>query len=58
VLFIGNVNVDNAFSVPGATGCGIGLGLVNALVNAKLGLPSAAGNNTMIMQNNVGLGAG
>jgi hypothetical protein len=58
VLFIGNVNVDNAFSVPGATGCGIGLGLVNTLVNAKLGLPSAAGNNTMIMQNNVGLGAG
>jgi hypothetical protein len=56
VLFIGNINVDNAFSVPGATGCGLGLGLVNALVNAKLGLPSAAGNNTISITNNVGLG--
>lgn len=56
VLFLNNLNVDNAFSVPGATGCGLGLGLVNALVNAKLGLPSAAGNNTMRIENNVGLG--
>jgi hypothetical protein len=56
VLFLGNVNVDNAFAVPGATGCGLGLGLVNALINAKLGLPSAAGNNTVSITNDVGLG--
>jgi hypothetical protein len=49
------VSVDNAFAVPGATGCGLGLGLISALVNLKLGLPSSAGNNTMIVENNVGL---
>jgi hypothetical protein len=49
------VSVDNAFSVPGASGCGLGLGLISALVNAKLKLPSAGGNNTMIAENNVAL---
>jgi hypothetical protein len=43
--------VDNSFSVPVAHGCG---GLVLSLVldpaiDAKLGLPSAAGNNTAIL---------
>jgi hypothetical protein len=50
-----NVNVDNAFAVPGATECGLGLGLINSLVNAKLRLPSAAGNNSIELINNVGL---
>ncbi len=57
IVFVGNRNVDNAFSVPGASGCGIGLGLINALVNAKLRLPSAPGNNTIIVNNNLALGA-
>ncbi|MBB4661634.1 hypothetical protein BDZ31_001207 [Conexibacter arvalis] len=50
-----NVNVDNSFAVPGASVCGIGLGLVNTLINAKLQIPSAAGNNTLIIVNDVAL---
>ena len=44
--------VDNAFAVPGATGCGL-LGIASPLVNLRLGLPSAAGNNTSILTNNI-----
>lgn len=41
--------VDNAFAAPVASGCDlIGFGLINALVNARVGLPSAAGKNTAI----------
>lgn len=55
-IFQGNVNVDNSFAVPGANSCGfLGLGLIDALVNAKLKLPSAAGNNTMSITNSVAL---
>ncbi len=50
------VNVDNSFAVPGASGCGLGLGLISAIVNAKLRLPSAGGNNTMIVENNIAIG--
>ena len=47
-----NTLVDNAFSAPGASGCDlIGFGLLNGLVNARVGLPSAAGRNTAIMAN-------
>lgn len=56
ILVRGSVNVDNAFSVPGASGCGIGLGLINAIVNAKLKLPSTGGNNTISITNDVALG--
>ena len=52
----GNVNVDNAFAVPGASRCGLGLGLINTLVNAKLRLPSAAGNNSIEVTNNIAIG--
>jgi len=51
---LGARNVDNAFSIPGATGCGL-FGILDGAVNLKLKLPSAAGNNTMIVENNVGL---
>jgi hypothetical protein len=51
----GNVNVDNTFGIPGASRCGLGLGLINGVINLKLGLPSAAGNNEMIVVNDVGL---
>lgn len=54
-VFTNNLNVDNAFSVPGASGCLLGLGLVNTVVNLKLGLPSAAGRNTAIVHNDVSL---
>jgi hypothetical protein len=56
ILVRGDVNVDNSFSVPGASGCGIGLGLINSIVNLKLKLPSAAGNNTISITNDVAIG--
>lgn len=40
---------DSAFAVPGATGCGLNVGLINAAVNAKTGLPSASGNNSLTL---------
>lgn len=55
VTFTGNLNVDNSFAVPASSSCGFGLGLINALVDAKLKLPSAAGNNATEVVNNVGL---
>jgi hypothetical protein len=53
--FTGNTNVENSFAIPGATECGLGLGLINSLVNLKLRLPSAAGNNSMVLNNDVAL---
>jgi hypothetical protein len=47
-----NVVVDNSFSIPGASGCGL-LGILNPVIDLKLGLPSAGGNNAMIVHNNV-----
>ncbi|MEU9349707.1 hypothetical protein AB0D65_01470 [Streptomyces griseoloalbus] len=41
---------DSTFAVPGATGCGLNVGLINAAVNAKTGLPSAAGNNSLTLK--------
>jgi hypothetical protein len=45
--------VDNAFSAPESSGCG-GLFsfLIGPIINAKLGLPSAAGHNTAIQTGN------
>lgn len=57
IAFIGNTNVDNSFSIPGASHCGLNLGLINLAINAKLRLPSAGGNNTMIVNNDVAVGA-
>jgi hypothetical protein len=39
---------DNTFSVPGATGCGP-LGLADLAVDLKDGLPSPAGENSLIL---------
>ena len=46
-----NSLVNNSFAAPGATGCGGFLVelLLNPIINAKLGLPAAAGNNTAIL---------
>jgi hypothetical protein len=42
--------LDNAFSVPVATGCGgFYTSVVDPSVDAKLGLPSAAGHNTAVL---------
>jgi hypothetical protein len=56
ITFTDSVNVDNSFAVPSASNCGLGLGLVNGLINLKLALPSAAGNNTLMIRNDVALG--
>ncbi|MDW5593509.1 hypothetical protein VSS74_04120 [Conexibacter stalactiti] len=59
LTFTGARNVDNSFAVSGANSCGffpIGI-LIDGLVNAKLRLPSAAGNNTMIVVNDVAIGS-
>ncbi|MEU1229766.1 hypothetical protein [Streptomyces sp. NPDC005828] len=48
---LGSTQVDKTFAVPGASGCGLGLGLVNGAVNLKTGLPSAAGRNSITLDN-------
>jgi hypothetical protein len=51
-----NELVNNSFSAPGAEGCGsqilfgIFTGLIDEAVNAEVGTPSAAGNNTAIFK--------
>ncbi|GAA2273940.1 hypothetical protein GCM10010145_52690 [Streptomyces ruber] len=45
----GATQSDSTFAVPGATGCGLNVGLINAAVNLKTGLPSAAGNNSLTL---------
>jgi len=49
--------VDNAWSAPGATGCGGFLVelLLDPIVNASAGLPAAAGHNTAILNNTLSL---
>ena len=41
--------VDNAFAVPAATGCGHPAGRLDAAIDAGQGLPSPAGNDTLIL---------
>jgi len=42
--------VDNSFAAPGASGCGGGLsGVLDEVLDLKVGLPSAPGNNTAIL---------
>jgi hypothetical protein len=53
ILEISGVSlVSNSFSAPGATGCGL-WGLLDGLIDAKLGLPSAAGHNAAILNGKV-----
>ncbi|MFF2507033.1 hypothetical protein ACFVTY_27205 [Streptomyces sp. NPDC058067] len=44
----GSTQGDSSFAVPGASGCGL-LGLIDLAVNAKTGLPSAAGHNSVTL---------
>ena len=45
-----NSLVNNSFATPGASGCGgIFAFLINPIINSKLGLPSAAGHNTAVL---------
>ncbi|GAA4807940.1 hypothetical protein [Tomitella cavernea] len=45
-MLTGLKSVDNSFSVPGATGCGL-FGSLNGMVNSKAGAPSASGQNSL-----------
>jgi hypothetical protein len=50
----GSELVDNAWSAPSASGCGGILSfLVNPIINAQIGLPSAAGKNTAILKGSI-----
>ncbi len=51
VGFSGATLVDNSFSVPGASGCGLIPGSANWLVNLLFGLGSAAGHNSATLSN-------
>jgi hypothetical protein len=52
LVITGNTLVGNAFAVGKAHGCGL-LGVLDGLIEAKLGLPSAAGKNTAVLNNTV-----
>ncbi|HUB74443.1 MAG TPA: hypothetical protein VL979_10455 [Solirubrobacteraceae bacterium] len=55
VELLGGSLVDNAFAAPAAKGCGAPFeGLVDSLVDSLLGVPSAAGHNTAILNGNLG----
>lgn len=55
--FKGQRLVDNAFSVPGTSGCGgIFSFLVDPLVSSVVGVPSPAGTNTAILEGNLETG--
>jgi hypothetical protein len=51
----GNTLVDNAWSAPGASGCGGFLVelLLDPIINAAAGLPAAAGHNSAILNNTI-----
>jgi hypothetical protein len=52
----GNSLVDNSFALPAATGCGGSLApLVDRAINAKLGLPSPPGRNTVVINSRLEL---
>jgi hypothetical protein len=44
--------VSNTFTAPKATGCGL-LGLLDGIIDSKIGLPSAAGKNTAVLNGKV-----
>jgi len=57
IQIIDNVNVANEFAIPASSSCGLGLGFINLLIDARLQLPSAAGNNSIEVHNNIALRA-
>jgi len=54
LVITNNSLVDNSFSAPAATGCGgIFSFLIDPIIDSKIGLPSAAGNNTAILNGTI-----
>ncbi len=51
----GSVVADRSFAVPAATGCGLG-GALNGVVNSRQGLPSPAGKNSAVLDQDAYLG--
>jgi hypothetical protein len=50
LTFSKNSLVNNSFAAPGSSGCGgLFAFLIDPIINSKLGLPSAAGHNTAIL---------
>jgi hypothetical protein len=47
LVITGNTLVDSTFKAPAATGCGVD-GLLDSLLNSKLGLPATTGNNAVL----------
>jgi len=54
IAFKNNKLVDNSFAAPGANGCGgiLFSWAVDPFVNSIVGVPSAAGTNTAILEGN------
>ena len=53
-----NTLVDNAFSSPSVSGCsGLISDVLRPIINAKLGLPAAAGHNAAILDSTIDLAA-
>lgn len=53
ILTISGVSlVNNTFSTPGASGCGP-FGLLDGIINSKLGIPSASGKNVAVLNGKV-----
>ncbi len=53
-----NELVENAWSAPAASGCGGALSLlIDPILDEEVGLPSAAGHNTAILQNTIDVAA-
>jgi NHL repeat len=51
LVVTGTTQGDSSFAVPEASGCGPnGDGSLNAVVNSVVGLPSPAGNNTLVLE--------
>jgi len=54
IMLVGNVDVANSFAVPAASGCGGSMApLVDRAIDARVGLPSPAGRNAVILDNTV-----
>ena len=47
-----NALVNNSIAVPGASGCGI-FGILDPIVDGRLGIPAAAGHNTVILEGTI-----
>jgi len=48
IFSTGGTQEDATAAIPGASGCGL-LGVLDAAVDLKVGLPSASGNNTLVL---------